>query len=140
MSAESNFLDVQLLGREYRVACPPDEREALLSAVTLVDQRVKEITSRSRSGGAERVAVMAALNLAHELLALRRTVAAAPAGETLATAPGGAACNAAAVPPVFDTPDFQRKINSMEAKLNEALQGGADSAGAVGASPLEASF
>ena len=120
MSAESNFLDVQLLGREYRVACPPDEREALLEAVALVDQQVKEITSRTRSGGAERVAVMAALNLAHDLLALRRS-AAAPA-VSAAPAEGGSAVAGE----TFDTPDFQRRIGSMEAKLDEALRGPAE--------------
>jgi len=116
MSAESNFLDVQLLGREYRVACPPEEREALLAAVALVDEQVKQITARTRSGGAERVAVMAALNLAHDLLALRRSASAPQAGDA----------SAAEAQEGFDTPDFQRRIGAMEAKLDEALRGKAD--------------
>lgn len=122
MSAESNFLDVQLLGREYRVACPPDEREALLAAVALVDEQVKEITARSRSGGAERVAVMAALNLAHELLSLRRRPSAPEAAPGAVFAAVGEGNEGG-----FDTPDFQRRIGAMEAKLDEALRGKADS-------------
>ena len=37
MSLEPNFLDVKIMGREYRVACAPEERDALLAAVDLVD-------------------------------------------------------------------------------------------------------
>jgi cell division protein ZapA len=69
MSAEPNFLDVRIMGREYRVACTPEERDGLLAAVELVDQKMREIAQRTKSTIAERVAVMAALNIAHEYLA-----------------------------------------------------------------------
>ncbi len=69
MSTEQNFLDVKIMGREYRVACLPDERDALLAAVNLVDDKMREIAQKTRSTIAERVAVMAALNIAHERLA-----------------------------------------------------------------------
>lgn len=68
MSAEPNFLDVKIMGREYRVACSPEEREALLASVTLVDNKMREIAQRTKNTIAERVAVMAALNIAHEHL------------------------------------------------------------------------
>ena len=68
MSAEPNYLDVKIMGREYRVACLPEERNALLSAVELVDGKMREIAQRSKNSVAERVAVMAALNIAHEHL------------------------------------------------------------------------
>jgi cell division protein ZapA len=68
MSGEPNFLDVKIMGREYRVACSPDEREALLSAVDLVDNKMRDIAQRTKNTIAERVAVMAALNIAHEHL------------------------------------------------------------------------
>ena len=68
MSGEPNFLDVKIMGREYRVACTPDEREALLSAVDLVDNKMRDIAQRTKNTIAERVAVMAALNIAHEHL------------------------------------------------------------------------
>ena len=68
MSAEPNFLDVKIMGREYRVACSPEEREALLAAVDLVDGKMRDIAQRTKNTIAERVAVMAALNIAHEHL------------------------------------------------------------------------
>jgi cell division protein ZapA len=69
MTSEANFLDVKIMGREYRVACTPEERDALLAAVALVDGKMREIAQRTRNTVAERVAVMAALNIAHEHLA-----------------------------------------------------------------------
>lgn len=69
MNGEQNFLDVKIMGREYRVACLPEERDALLAAVDTVDGKMREIAQRTRSTIAERVAVMAALNIAHEQLA-----------------------------------------------------------------------
>jgi cell division protein ZapA len=71
MPGEANFLDITLLGKEYRVACPPEEREALLRAVALLDGRMQDIAEKTHSGVAERIAVMAALNIAHEFLSLR---------------------------------------------------------------------
>ena len=61
---------VQILGKEYKLSCPPDERDGLLQAARLLDTRMKEI----KSGGViglERVAVMAALYLSYELLQSR---------------------------------------------------------------------
>ena len=68
MSAEPNFLDVKIMGREYRVACSPEELDGLQAAVELVDNKMREIAQRTKSTIAERVAVMAALNIAHEYL------------------------------------------------------------------------
>jgi len=73
MSAEPNFLDIKIMGREYRVACMPEERDALLAAVTLVDGKMREIAQRTKNSVAERVAVMAALNIAHEHLSTPKT-------------------------------------------------------------------
>ncbi|MDX9706602.1 MAG: cell division protein ZapA [Azospira sp.] len=61
-------LDITLLGKEYRIACPPEEREALTAAVSYVDEKMHEISDRTKSNVAERIAVMAALNIAHEFL------------------------------------------------------------------------
>ena len=49
MSAEPNFLDVKIMGREYRVACSPEEREALISAVELVDGKMRDIAQRTKT-------------------------------------------------------------------------------------------
>ena len=99
MSAEANFLDVKIMGREYRVACSPEEREALLSAVDLVDNKMRDIAQRTKSTIAERVAVMAALNIAHEHL-------------------GGAT---ASVTEAVDTSETKRRIGDMGARLDAVL-------------------
>ncbi len=64
---------VRLLDKEYAVACPPEEREALLNSARLLDSKMREIRDSGKIIGTERIAVMAALNLAHELL-LQRNV------------------------------------------------------------------
>ena len=59
---------VHILGKDYQVACPPDEREALLRAASDLDRRMRAIRQSGSVIGVERIAVMAALNLAHEVL------------------------------------------------------------------------
>lgn len=68
MPNEANYLDITLLGKEYRVACPPEERDGLLAAVAMVDARMHDIAEKTKSNISERIAVMAALNIAHEHL------------------------------------------------------------------------
>jgi len=64
-------LDVTILGREYRLACAPDEKSELLAAVTLVDKKMQSLKDGKKIAGADRIAVMAALQLAHEILAIK---------------------------------------------------------------------
>ena len=64
---------VHILDREYLVACEPHERAGLLQAASLVDGRMRELKNASRTATPDRIAVMAALNFAHELLQLRQT-------------------------------------------------------------------
>lgn len=59
---------VTILDKEYVVACPPDEKEGLLSSAHMLDRRMREVRDAGRIQGADRIAVMAALNLTHELL------------------------------------------------------------------------
>jgi cell division protein ZapA len=61
-------LSVSILGREYRLACSPDEKEALLKSAQLVDSKMQAIRVAGKVMGADRIAVMAALQFAHELL------------------------------------------------------------------------
>ena len=68
MSDKSTALDISIMGRTYKVTCAEDERESLLQAVTYLDQKMNEIKASGRVNSAERIAVMAALNIAHELL------------------------------------------------------------------------
>jgi cell division protein ZapA len=59
-------LDVSILGRDYKVACKADEEPALRDAVAFLEGRMREIRENSKTSSVERVAVMAALNLAHD--------------------------------------------------------------------------
>ncbi|MCF6236136.1 MAG: cell division protein ZapA [Gammaproteobacteria bacterium] len=58
---------INIFGKEYQVACKKEERPALVSASDLLDSRMREIRKAGKVLGTERVAVMAALNFAHEL-------------------------------------------------------------------------
>jgi len=71
MSNETVF--VKILDKEYQVACPREERHALIESAQLLDERMKAIKSSGAVIGLERIAVMAALNLSHELLQARAT-------------------------------------------------------------------
>lgn len=64
---------VTILDREYRVACTPEERTSLIAAAGLVDGRMREIRNTARTATIDRIAVMAALNIAHDFLELRQS-------------------------------------------------------------------
>lgn len=93
--SEAKGMDVSIMGREFRVACPDDEQEELLSAVSFLDRKMREIRDSGKVIGVERIAIMAALNIAHELLTTRT---------------GG-----------FDIGDFKRRIGSMQDQLDQAM-------------------
>ncbi|NQD95658.1 cell division protein ZapA [Pseudomonas sp. CrR25] len=65
---QSNTVTVHILDKEYCIACPPEERANLESAARYLDGKMREIRSSGKVIGADRVAVMAALNISHELL------------------------------------------------------------------------
>ncbi|MBB3329782.1 cell division protein ZapA [Halomonas campaniensis] len=60
--------DITLLGRSYVIACPPDEQEKLERAARYLDRAMSGIHAQNNLLGTERIAIMAALNIAHELL------------------------------------------------------------------------
>ncbi|MBB3800141.1 cell division protein ZapA [Xanthomonas arboricola] len=64
-------VNVRILDREYTVGVTADERESLTAAARLLDLRMREIRGSNRMAAVDRVAVLAALNLAHELQQLR---------------------------------------------------------------------
>jgi cell division protein ZapA len=68
MSKEIRQEQIKLLGKEYTIVCPPDERHALLDSAALLNQKMQEIRNVDRVMSMEKIAVMAALNLAHELI------------------------------------------------------------------------
>jgi cell division protein ZapA len=96
MSTKPKTLDVSILGRNYRVTCADDEREALLAAVAYVDKKMTEIKAASKVAGVERIAVMAALNIANELLSIK-------------------------IGSGFDMAELKRRMNLVQSKLDQAL-------------------
>lgn len=68
MSGNIKQEQIRLLDKEYTVACPPQEREGLLESARLLDTKMREIRGRGKIVGNERIVVMAALNVIHELL------------------------------------------------------------------------
>ena len=66
-------VSVRLLDREYQVACPAEERSALLDSAEYLDSKMREVRDSGKVVGLDRIAVISALNLANELIALRRT-------------------------------------------------------------------
>jgi cell division protein ZapA len=97
MSADSKGLQINVMGREFRVACPDNEQKSLLDAVDYLNRKMAEIRDNGKVIGLERIAIMAALNIAHELLT---------------TKVGGG----------FDIADVKRRINHMETVLDQALR------------------
>ncbi|MGH8080905.1 MAG: cell division protein ZapA [Lysobacter sp.] len=71
MSTTSEAVSIRLLDREYTVGCEPNERDDLLAAARMLDTKMREIRGSNRMAALDRVAVLAALNFAHELQALR---------------------------------------------------------------------
>ncbi len=72
--ANSKGVTVKILAKDYQIACPENQTHHLIDAALLLDNRMKEIRGSGRVIGLERIAVMAALNLAHELLKLRSEI------------------------------------------------------------------
>lgn len=72
MKQEQVPVTVRILDKEYRVACSPQEEEGLLESARLVDRRMREMRQSGRIVGPDRIAVMAALNIAHELIQFRQ--------------------------------------------------------------------
>ena len=63
---------VRILEKEYFVSCPQDERADLLDSAEYLNMKMREIRDTGKVVGADRIAVMAALNMANELLRLRK--------------------------------------------------------------------
>ena len=61
-------LTIRILDKDYQVNCKPDERDALILSAKMLDEKMEEIRRGSHIIGVERIAVMAALNLAHDLI------------------------------------------------------------------------
>lgn len=66
--SQSKAVDVNIMGREFTVSCTDEERPGLINAVNFLDKKMRDIRDGGKIIGVERIAIMAALNLAHELL------------------------------------------------------------------------
>ncbi len=95
-STNNSTIGLKILGKDYRVACTPENRESLGTAAALLNSKLTEITDRSK-GTSERLAVMAALDLAHELV----SAGSAPASSLAA----------------LEVETLQRRIDSIEARV-----------------------
>ncbi|GAB4129023.1 MAG: cell division protein ZapA [Sideroxydans sp.] len=93
---QTTSLNVRILDREFRVACPADERAELEDAVAYLDRKMREIRDAGKIVSVERIAIMAALNIAHELLTTRL---------------GGG----------FDVAEFKRRMQAMQATIDAAM-------------------
>ncbi|MCX9155957.1 cell division protein ZapA [Niveibacterium sp. 24ML] len=88
-------VDFAVLGREYSVSVKPEERESFLAAVGLVDAKMREFDARTKAAS-ETLAVMTAINIAHELVQLQ-------------TGAG------------LDLPDYRRRMKAMGERIDTAL-------------------
>ena len=95
MSADSKGMQVSIMGREFRIACEPDEQKSLLEAVDYLNRKMLEIKEQGKIAGLERIAIMAALNISHEFLTTRLGS--------------------------FDVSEFKRRMNGIETTLDQAL-------------------
>lgn len=100
-------LDVSLLGREYKVACKEGEEAELREAVLFLDRRMRDIRESSKSHSAERIAVMAALNLAHDFQRDRSSSSAEPTANSPST--------------IIDAAAARRRIDSMRSAIDLVL-------------------
>ncbi len=98
MSKEARGLDVNIMGREFRVSCTEEERRDLLKAVDYLNGKMREIRDTGKVIGVERIAIMAALNITHEFLSTRMNGA-------------------------FDVGEFKRRMLSMQATIDQVMNG-----------------
>jgi len=66
--SKTEALTIKIMDKEYRVACPPEEKDNLLASAELLNNKLKEIKQQGSVIGTERIAIMAALNLSHDIL------------------------------------------------------------------------
>ena len=71
MSTNQAHVSIRILEKEYQVACPESEKSDLIAAAELLNRNMRDIRDRGKIVGLDRVAVMAALNLANEVIKFR---------------------------------------------------------------------
>ena len=96
-SREKGGLTINLLGREFRVGCPEGEEKQLLATVDYLNRKLKEVRDTGKVVGNERIALMTALNIAHESLSQK-------------------------VPGAVDNTAIRRRIIAMQETVESALE------------------
>ena len=71
MTQPNTHVNIKILEKEYQISCPANERGALLDSAEILNTKMREIRDTGKVIGLDRIAVMAALNMANELLASR---------------------------------------------------------------------
>ena len=74
MSDQSTAVQVKILDKEYQVNCPPADQEALIKSASYLDENMRKIKDRGNIHGVEKIAVMAALNITHDMLRKNRMI------------------------------------------------------------------
>lgn len=69
---ENHLISVKILDRSYQIKCPPDQTQALQEAASYIDQQMKKFKQNAQVNNTERVAIITALNISHELMQLRK--------------------------------------------------------------------
>jgi cell division protein ZapA len=93
--SNAKTIDVNIMGREFTVACSDEERAGLLEAVSYLDKKMHDIRDTGKVVGIDRIAIMAALNMSHELLHTKT-------GD-------------------IDIGDYKRRISAMQSQIDEAM-------------------
>ncbi len=96
MNNNENVTNITIMGREFTINCPPDERPQLQQAAEHLDQTIQEIKEEGKVVGSERVLIIAALSISHELQIINNDNG-------------------------FNLSEFKRRISSMRKKLDEVL-------------------
>ena len=89
-------LNLDIMGREFCVTCPDEEREEIQLAAAYLDRKIQEIKAEGKVIDSDRIAIIAALSITHELLMLRNGTG-------------------------FDMDEFRRRINSLKKKVDEVM-------------------
>lgn len=91
-----NVLVIQIMGREFSINCPDEEREEFLKAVDFLNNKIHEIKAEGKIIDSERIIIAAALGITHELLAIQRSNG-------------------------FDIEDIKRRITDIRKRVNAVL-------------------
>ncbi|WP_085318337.1 cell division protein ZapA [Derxia lacustris] len=111
---------VKIMGREYAFVCEPDEKASLFECCELVDQKMSLIRAHGKLSAMDRIAVMASLSLAQELIATRAALVASEA--RVAAAQAMAAAAPAALPAGLTDDAGNGELDHAVAAVNERIE------------------